>query len=221
MQIKPTEEELTQRIKKEYHNQDHQMGWRFLSSPIRTLTKAKVVFLGLNPGGNKIEANQGEFSCENGNAYANEEWAGRRAGQAPLQKQVLALFEKLEVNADEVLSGNLIPFRSPDFDSLPNKKAALEFGSQLWGDILTPLSPDIIITMSSKVTISIAKILKAKLDEKINLGWGNISGTRYSYTDNTKDKKGTIIGLPHLSRFGVFNREASEEGLNKLFLNLK
>lgn len=68
--------------------------------------------------------------------------------------------------------------------------------------------------MSNTVTNEMAKMLDGTLVKKIPLGWGNISGSRYRF-DN-----GVLIGLPHLSRFKIFNRAKSKEGLAILFDNV-
>ncbi len=73
-----------------------------------------------------------EFAMSSGSAWVVESWKGRSPGKAPLQRQVLFLFELLGEKPAAVLSGNLVPFRSPDWDALPgDRKATVSFGKDL------------------------------------------------------------------------------------------
>jgi len=64
---------------------------------------------------------------ESGSAYRDERWPPRNV----LQKQVLALFERLDIVPEDVLAGNLAPFRSPSWKQLRNPHEAFKFGLQL------------------------------------------------------------------------------------------
>lgn len=53
-----------------------------------------MAFVGLNPGGNRRTKDHAEFAMGHGSAYAAENW-GASPGRSKLQRQVLALFEKI------------------------------------------------------------------------------------------------------------------------------
>jgi hypothetical protein len=64
---------FAKRIQDAYGRIGHQLGWRFLASPARTLSpETKLAFVGLNPGGSIYEPPP--LSVEDGNAYRVERW---------------------------------------------------------------------------------------------------------------------------------------------------
>ncbi|WP_143526111.1 hypothetical protein [Roseivivax lentus] len=187
------------------------LGWRLLAGPKKAMSGEKIAFIGLNPGGSRDEPGHARYSVENGSAYEIESWAGYCPGQAPLQKQVLALFRKLDASPRDVLSGNLVPFRSKSWASLKNKRAALAYGEALWTSILAQAKPRLVITMGAVVNRRICRVLGGKPDMRASLGWGTVKGFRNIFDG------GIHIGLPHLSRFAIIDRPASEQGLSDLF----
>ncbi len=132
-------------------------------------------------------------------------------GESKLQKQVLALFERLGEKPENVLSGNLIPFRSPDWKSLKEPQSAIEFGEELWSTVLRNAQPSLVVTMGSQVLDSVSRLLQVRDVQKISVGWGNITASKGRFSG------GTFVGLPHLSRFGIMNRPESASCLEKLF----
>jgi len=147
-----------------------------------------------------------------GSAYVVETWKnGKAAGTSPLQQQVRALFEGLSVQPEHVLAGNLVPFRSPSWKELKNPKSSLEFGELLWTDLLKRARPRLVIGMGQDVLRSLSRILAAKNHLKISMSWGNVCATKVSFPD------GTLIVLPHLSRFKIVTRPKSSHALKELF----
>ncbi len=205
--------EIVERIERAYRASGNQLGWRLLASPADVLEGAEVAFLGLNPGGRIRPTDHAEFAMSSGSAYVNEQWAGNPIGCSPLQRQVRALFERLAVKPESVLAGNLVPFRSPDWASLENKKEAIEFGSELWCELLAHARPKLVIGMGQKVTRALSVLLDTFSEERVPVGWGATTGIRADFPS------GTLIGLPHLSRFGIMLRPESQQGLRKLFGN--
>lgn len=204
--------ELEAQIRQAYEKSGNVMGWRFLNSPARTLEAAEVAFIGLNPGGAKIDQAHGEFAMEEGqSAYRDERWKNLQAGESPLQKQVLALFHRLNVNPEDVLSGNIVPFRSPDWNSLVEPKASVEFGKKLWREIFERAKPKVIVSMGAVATKIVNRLLQAEDISKQPVGWGNITASRAQFDG------GFHVGLPHLSRFGIMTRDQSAPYLDKLF----
>ncbi len=204
--------QLTQRVEAAYLEGGYGLGWRLLTSPAKTLLGAKIAFLGLNPGGNTQSSSHDFLTTESGSAFENESWAGAAPGQSRLQKQVRALFSFLNVNPTDVLSGNLVPFRSRNWACLPNKKQALTFSKGLWRDIFAEAQPSLIIAMSKPTINAIMPMLNVNKLKKFPVGWGRITACKGEF------ERGKFIGLPHLSRFPLFGRAESQETLANLLL---
>lgn len=204
-------DQLRSDIKTAYQNSGNTLGWRFLYSPEKVLNGARVAFIGLNPGGSTLEAGQSEFAMNNGSAYSNESWAGCAPGQSKLQRQVLALFRRIDAMPDNVLAGNLVPFRSPNWKSIDDGAGSLKFGKELWIRVLSRAKPSVIVTMGAEVTRAVAEIMDVKTLHRYPVGWGEITGQRGTFSG------GMLVGLPHLSRFSIMNRDASASELDKLF----
>ncbi|WP_298196720.1 uracil-DNA glycosylase family protein [Novosphingobium sp.] len=201
---------LARLIEDAYQQSGNELGWRLLYSPAQVLDRADVAFIGLNPGGSVRPADHAEFACEIGSAYETEQWAGCGPGESPLQRQVRAMFAMIDVQADQVLAGNLVPFRSPTWRDLVAPAQSLEFGRRLWSDFLAAARPRLVVTMGSIVGAEIASLLGVKL-AAAPTGWGNVAAQR------GQAGSVTLIALPHLSRFRLFDRAASHTHLQKLF----
>lgn len=189
----------------------YRLGWRLLASPANTLDGAEVAFIGLNPGGAEERPDHAEFAMEPGrSAYRDESW-GAAPGAARLQREVLALFGRIGVAPEEVLAGNLVPFRSPSWTDLHDRRAALAFGAGLWRDILARARPKLVIAMGAESWRALAAILEAGPARRVPLAWGRVAGRAAAFPG------GRLTGLPHLSRFPIVTREASRSGLAELF----
>ena len=203
--------DLETRIQEEHVAGPYRLGWRLLYGPASTLTSARVVFLGLNPGGREVDEDHAVFSSENGSAYRIESWKGRLPGEEKLQVQVLALFRRLNLDADAVLSGNLIPFRSPSWREMPERQRALRFGCGLWKEILGNINPRLVITMGAETFTALKPKGNAGKEMSVSAGWGSVR-------IKCAESNGTLyVGLPHLSRFSIMTRPESEPGLRDAF----
>lgn len=191
---------------------DSALGWRLLYSPRRVLSGARVAFIGFNPGGRSIDQSHGEFSTEAGSAYRKdvEDWGAN----SNLQEQVIALFQRLDVEPEDVLAGNLVPFRSPSEASLAGTSEAVNFGRKLWEDMLAAARPSLVVSMGGTTNREVSNLLSVHDIKKYPTGWGNYTASRGSFAD------GTWIGLPHLSRFAIMKRGASQAAMNELFKGL-
>lgn len=191
---------------------DQALEWRLLYSPRRVLNGARVAFIGLNPGGRVVDPSHGKFSSEAGSAYRREveNW-GRSSS---LQDQVMALFARLDVVPEEVLAGNLVPFRSPSEDTLQGASEAIAFGKTLWTEILGKVTPRVVVSMGRTANREIASLLRVRDARRYPTGWGNYTASRGTFPG------GTWIGLPHLSQFKIMKRRESQEALDDLFRNL-
>ncbi len=201
--------QLKDRIERQYAAGGYELGWRLLYSPQAVLDGARVAFIGLNPGGSSRPKDHAEFAMEHGSAYAVESWPAA----SKLQRQVLALFHMIGESPEAVLAGNFVPFRSPNWNALPDKQGALAFGKGIWKDILAEVRPQLVICMGSDVLAALSDILHVRETESVSVGWGNITGERGEFAS------GTLIRIPHLSRFGIITRVESQSGLLKLLSN--
>ena len=68
--------------------------------------------------------------------------------------------------------------------------------------------------MSGETTKSVADLLGVHDMLRFPVGWCKITATRGKFGG------GVLIGLPHLSRFGIMNRAASAACLDRLFEDL-
>lgn len=198
-------------IEAAYLQSGNTLGWRLLSSPASTIEGADIAFIGLNPGGHRYEPDHPSFAVPGTSAYVDESWKGAPPGESPLQKQVRALFRGLGAKPEDVLSGNLVPFRSPSWADLNNKPYALDFGFRIWREILGRARPRLVIGMGRQVTQKLKQILATHDEERVTVGWGNVSATRAVFTE------GRLVGLPHLSRFPIVGRPQSSSALQLLF----
>jgi hypothetical protein len=202
---------LRARIEAAYAARGDRLGWRLLYSPDAVLDGAEVAFIGLNPGGDHAPPEHADFAMPGGSAYVEESWAGHPAGRSPLQRQVCALFDALDVAPERVLAGNLVPFRAPSWDELAEPRAAIRFGSELWCDILGAAQPRLIVTMGRAAGDAVSRLLGAHETLRIGVGWGSVTARRHE-----RDGVALVV-LPHLSRFAIIGRRESEPALAKLF----
>jgi len=124
-----TFDQAIDQIKREYERLSHQLGYRFLLSSKDTFN-SDVIFLNLNPGGDRVYPDQPADSCENGPAYLTESWGNNlKPGQSSLQIQVQNMLREIsgkmpgkrDLLYDSMIA-YFIPFRSPDYKSLQKKK---------------------------------------------------------------------------------------------------
>ena len=206
-------ESLYQRIHAAYKCSGNNDGWGIFASPKKTLNEARIAFLGLNPGGEGFpeSSRHHHFARRSGSAFVDDDW-GCEPGEHPLQKQVRKLFKKIEVKPEDVLAGNFVPFRSPRWKYLKEKKFALRFGEEIWEDILRRARPRLVIGMAAPIFPSLCRIFNVKNTQPVLVGWGRCKGEWARFDGN-----GLLVRIPHLSTFKIMNRKQSEDGLRTLF----
>lgn len=210
--------ELIHQVEQRYFQLGHTLGWRFLTSPRATFSpKTEFAFITLNPGGNKITHDEVRESCEHGSPYVVEQWKSYPEGKEPLQQQIQKLYQMLGWDFDSVLSGQFVPFRSPTWAELPNRNESLQFGIELWGEIIRHVKPRLIVAMGkSQLRTPLVKALGTPImSESHSVGWGKISAGLDIFEDCV------LVSLPHLSRFQIMGRSASSEQLKELFNHAK
>lgn len=200
--------ELCQQIEGEYKALGHSLGWRFLYCSKELLNQnPQVALITLNPGGDFEPEGHGQGSCENGSAYKVEQWTHRgklySKGEAPLQLQVCWMFESLGIPLESVLAGAFVPFRSPDWKSLPCKKESQQFAKVLWRRVLQDVSPRLILTVDT-VTYS---FLKSQFGRPMGNPWVEPAYFPGGVLCHEAEiyKNCALVRLNHLSRFPAFS----------------
>ena len=201
-----------------------------------------IAFIGLNPGGNKYD--KPTVESENSKcAYYYENWTAKGENKKtppdekeldPLQRQIIKLYTRLaeifgcdyKTLMDKSIMANLVPFRSPSWNELPNQKAALEFSSQLWSDIFKQTRVKVIICMSVVVFYELDEILRGLGNAPIpggakseRTGWGR---TKYQIEKYMADDEPVLlVRIPHLSRYKLFNSEGCTAAIDSIMTEIK
>lgn len=209
-------------IDAEYKRLGHTLGYRFFLCPQRLLNpQTKILYLGLNPGGNEELLEHPRTSCEDGTAFFTESWKGKTPGTENLQVQTQLLFEKLRNHlgihgmttrgfADShILFAYFIPFRSSSWKTLPKKTESIKSANKLWGKIFSYWMPTHIITLGRDNYNQIEKFLlknnfTALHIQNIKADWGS-----YCHKVRTFYREGQTVylgNLLHLSRYSIMDK---------------
>lgn len=199
-------------IEAEHNRLGHRLGWRFLYGPERNLKTAEVAVISLNPGGDSYEPPA--WSCETGSAYVHESWKERPPGTENHQVQIRRMLDLLHVSPENVVAGTFIPFRSPRWKDLANRRASIAFGERLWRWALA----------GSKVTTIVAVGRAGGLDklvcdmtqcrtllQEMPAGWGDQKLRKYTNGDGR-----IVVSIPHVSQFKIFGRPASDNAFTEI-----
>lgn len=219
---------LVERIELAYEGLGHQLGWRFMYSPARTLCReSRLAFVGTNPGGSSYAPPSP--SVEAGNAYRLESWPGAGAsGLNPLQEQIVLLYEALASALrhssrarlmDDTLAANFCPFRSPSWERLVNREGSMRFSRELWKTILDFVSPSAVICLGDlsarQLGATLANMGWSLRDRETGLvGWGSVSYELAVY--ESSGHKMLLARLPHLSRFRILGRAQSQPAIKRV-----
>lgn len=218
-------------IKSFYEEHGYELGWRFLTCSKNVLkSNPKIAFITSNPGGSRIRDDHPSPSCEKGSPYLDESWKDRDPGESPLQVQIQKMFVKLREKTnhpgserkfiESALSGYFVPFRSEDLKRLKHKEKAFDFGEKIWLKILKAVKPELFVCIEQETAKRLRRIIETAycLPEsksyKLQTGWGNYTADIVEFENSTEIK---ILRLPHLSRFTLFTREASEKAIENIF----
>ncbi|MFL6291828.1 MAG: hypothetical protein ACJ759_13115 [Thermoanaerobaculia bacterium] len=207
-------EEAISQIEGAYSDLGHSLGWRFLYSPISTLSAStRLLLVGLNPAGREHHICR---SVEKGNAYRLEKW-GKEESLNALQVQIGHLFEILARKVgqapdglmDSTLTSNFCPFRSPSWEELHEKTKSIEFSRKLWSWLLPELSPSAIICLGSDPFIHFREVLLSlggveHQHRRERSEWGNVTYGESHIKLQSRDV--LLLRLPHLSTYKIFTR---------------
>ena len=109
-----------------------------------------------------------------------------------------------------------MPFRAPKFSKLPNKKRALEFGKELWREIIERARPSLVIAMGAETKEPLIDILGVDFDklERIEIEWQNYAAYRGRFPG------GIFIHMPHLAQFKIMKAPNYESVRQQIFRGL-
>ena len=172
-------------------------GWSFMYTPESALERAKVVLIGLNPGGSQIDPPPA-WEHTGVNAYVDQPW-GESGGLNPLQQQIGLLLKTISVKPEEVFAANLVPFRSPSWSALPDKEGALTFGRTIWRGLLARTPARLFVALGKRSGQEMAALLDARHSRSHTVEWDPQSIDELVAPDGH-----TVLALPHLSRFRIF-----------------
>lgn len=193
--------------KKFSDERDLKHGWSMFSTPAARISTAQVAIIGLNPGGS-----EGDESWQfDGNAFVDGLWAKNGTAHSAIQQQIQALMVALQVDAQSVLIAQLVPFRSPSWNSLSHRVEALEFSKSLWEDLLPNISAPLFVCMGKEVARFMSRWFGGCEWRAYDTGWGNIY--RCILADGRK-----VVSIPHPSRYQLWanykGREKAVAALN-------
>ena len=191
-------------ISAEYRRLGYDQGWSFALTPVANMAKAKVILVGLNPGGGDSDEYGELWEFPHGNAYFDDRWIPGSTELMPLQRQVAALFDLLALAKDDVFAAQFVPFRSRGWKDLKNPEQALAFGVTLWGWVKSKSPAKLFLCLGAQAAVNIAGVLKATPDgPRLQSGWGRITIGRYVSPSGQ-----VVVELPHLSRYLLFSMGA-------------
>lgn len=204
-------------IKARYDSLGFQSGWTFLCCNEDRLKDARIAIVGLNPGGRDDEGRYGGGWATGHNPYYDEFWGGLDANgkglHDRLQLQIQKWHELAGIEKDESLCAQFVPFRTRDWEGV-SKRAGLEaevltFSRNLWSAVLSSCSAQVFITMGKVAARELATLLHAPPAPcKLRTGWGTAKIDLYVADDGRR-----VIGMPHPSRYALFDREGSQSEL--------
>ena len=185
-----------------------------LYSNADSLQPSLVYLLGHNPGGSPedqtdatIRASLESLPKKTINNYLDEKWttASHRSyakGEAPLQKRVVWILQKLGFDPRVVPCSNLIFVRSIDVSGIPFAEMA-DLCWKVHEKILDVVKPKIILAFgNSKDTpyTYLHEIFSNPKENEFPSGHGNWMCRSFKTNDVT------VIGLPHLSRYKIIGK---------------
>lgn len=224
-------DQIVAKIEHKHDELGHTLGCSFLYTPKKTFTGgARIVFLGINPGGAKREDNVP--SVERGNAHHSEPW-GANGKYIPVQIQVQQFYklfaEQLNPSdkclwkslMDETLQSNFIPFRSPDVNHLHEAQKSRSFACALWKEIFSKLfvqtAPRVIIWHGvGEFDRYSGQILCEFEFKKEPSGWYRRPYREGWWSHN--GQKVYVLGVPQLSRCGIITSQKCTAAV-KIFTN--
>ncbi len=187
-------------------------GFKFLYCPWATLDRARVAFVSLNPGLPPPGADLRCVSDERGCSYEIEQGVTL----SPITDQYLSMCRFIGVAPSDVLAGVAFPFRSGRWCDLTSEQMeyGLRVGEEFWSSALTRGKLALVIVCSSEAASLIVRLTSAELLRVTAAGWGSQVIRVFRSASGVR-----VVHLPHLSRFRLFGRVASEMALKDALIS--
>lgn len=182
-------------------------GFKLLFCPWDRIGTARSLFLSLNPGNDPSGEHMRVASDERGNSYLVE----RQARHSPIAAQYVQLCQFLGRDAEAMLAGTLMPFRTPRWEprrDRPNLGLARPF----WRAVFETGRLREVFCMGRDAEREAVRLAGARLDMEIPANWGNLTIRRYSTAAGMR-----LYGLLHLSTYKMFGRPDCLPQLARLF----
>lgn len=171
-------------------------GFKLLYSPWSVIELTDMLFLSLNPGNDP----SGEFmrvaSDERGNSYLVQ----RDAKHSPIAVQFQRLCSFVGRDPEEVLTGVIMPFRTPNWNPLRDRKN-IAVTRPFWQHVTSEQKIRHIFCMGREVEEEAVALTNAVLVQEIAANWGKLSIRRYEAENGVQ-----IYGLLHFSTYKMFQR---------------
>ena len=191
-----------------------------LYSAASTLRPGEVYLLGHNPGGDARNPNLptvggslDELPTKTINSYLDTLWGGRWEGQAPLQRRVIWLLERLGLDPREVAASNLIFPRSRDAAGSEFHK----FATMCWPvheQILGIVRPQLVIVYGNSGQSPYRFLFKqfaAGTDKCYPSGHGDWVCRTFVAPGRFR-----VVGVPHMSRYDISAHNAVATWIKRL-----
>lgn len=178
-------------------------GYSFFYCPEARLQTSRLGIIGLNPGGGNgpdepAPPNNRHWEHP-GFAYLDQPW-GEDGGLNPLQIQIQRLADQIPADEADLFAAQLVPFRSPDWESLPNNEAAVATFEPAWKALLETSSVKLWFSLGGVAGERMRRFLDAEPFEYHESGWGRTSIGISANADGV-----VVASLPHLSRYQLFS----------------
>lgn len=190
--------------------------YRILYTP-RSTWSSPYLFMGINPAG--VATDPADVSVEAGNAYLTERW-GAGGTYNPLQKQVKGFFDGLAERgfAGDWCVSNLVFYRSPSWETMAKQKAHVDLCLDVWSARFAAGAPRVIVTNGYGVYTDVILQLRAANYRVVS---STAAATPWDGPHTSKLTKGaatvTLIGFPHLSRYGVVTRAKNAAAMSAVY----
>jgi hypothetical protein len=203
-------------IRDAYSRLGYSLGWEFLYTPAATLRCPNgFILVGINPGGDVFGIAE---SVEEGNAYLIQEWS---PDGARLQQQVRSFFSLLsdrflghatqgDALLGQTLTTNFCPFRSPTWRELSRRPEAISFSQGLWTDLLSDITPRVVLCMGALPCRYLQDILRRQAEtidgeRRFPTGWGKYDFALRVYS--IEGRPVVLARLLHFSQYKLMSRE--------------
>jgi hypothetical protein len=193
---------------------------KVLYSAARTLTRGHCYLLGFNPGGDSdrykrhtIARSLRELPTKTSNDYLCEKWPFRNGplmpeGCHPLQKHVKEVVALFGCELNDICASNLIFVRSRDSGEIRREWRCIAETCWPFHDrVLEIVKPKVILVYGKPTFEFVQGKLQAEPDPVVHYG-----KIRVARREGTK-----VVGIPHLSRFTVRDKNEIGDFLRRLW----